>query len=167
MRHRLSSVATALAAVWLLDSLAGTAEAQTKNCVRNCLAPYATQPTSVQREVKPKCRAACHAVRAQRKACLNEVNVVFKNASKTCSASLRGITRGQAPLSVTIPAGNSQDGNVVDQSVTYFYEPGCKQAIKLLWTDGKVCIESVLSLIESKFGSCDECDVLTRSNSVS
>lgn len=145
----LSPVTTALAAVCLIGTLAGTADAQTKSCVRNCLTPYANEPASVQRQVKPKCRAACNAVKAQRQACLNEVNVLFKDASKTCAESLKRIKRGQPPLSVSIPIGNSQDGNVTGQVVTYFYEPGCKQTVRSLWTDAKVGTKARVGSVES------------------
>lgn len=135
VRRLLSPVTTALAAVWLLATLA---EAQTKSCLRNCLTPYANEPASVQREVKPKCRAACKAMAGERQACLKEVNTVFKDASRTCRASLKGIKRGQAPLEVSIPIGDNRGGEVTDQVVTYFYEPGCKASVKFLTNDYKV-----------------------------
>lgn len=172
-----------LAAVWLLATMA---EAQTKNCVRNCLALYTNEPASVRREVKPKCRAACkvcmgllwvtdsramelpalskpspflptsssfacpllsfstprppqtQAMRLERGMCLKEVNAVFKTASKNCTASLKGIKKGQAPLSVHLFVGDSQDGEVEDQYATYFYEKNCKASVKFLWKDYKV-----------------------------
>lgn len=117
----LPPVTTALATVWLFATMG---KAQTKSCLRNCLTPYANEPTSVQREVKPKCRAACKAMARERHACLKEVNTVFKNATKTCRASLKGIKKGQDPLQVVIPIGDHQNGQVTDQVVTYYYEPG-------------------------------------------
>lgn len=138
MRFLLSPVTTALAAVWLLGSLTGTADAQTKSCIRNCLKPYANDPAAVQRQVKPKCRAACNAVKAERRMCLNEASALYKDASKTCAESLKRTKRGQPPLTVSIPIGDSQDGNVTSQILTYNYEPGCKQFIRSLWTDVKV-----------------------------
>lgn len=139
MRFFASPVTTAaLAAVCLLGSLTGTADAQTKSCVRNCLKPYATASAAVKRQVKPKCRAACNAVKAERHVCLNEASTLFKDASKTCAQSLKRIKRGQPPLTVSIPIGDSRDGNVTSQVLTYNYEPGCKQFIRSLWTDVKV-----------------------------
>lgn len=132
----ISNVTTALAAVWLLGTLTGIADAQTKSCLRNCLILNANQ--TAQGQVKSICRAACNAVRPQRQACLNEANVLFRGASKACAESLRLINRGLPPLNVSVGIGRSRDGNVLDQILTYNYKPGCKQRIRSLWTEAKV-----------------------------
>jgi hypothetical protein len=138
MRMRTSVPTLAAVGLLLLGSLAGTADAQTKSCVRNCVTPYANEPASARREVKPKCRAACKATSSLRKACLNEVAPIFKNATKTCAESLKRIKRGQPPLSVSIHLGDNYDGSVVDQVATFNYEQGCKKVVKQLWNDAKV-----------------------------
>ena len=76
-------------------------------------------------------------MRTERLACLKEINAVFKAASKNCNTSVKGIKRGQAPLSVLIPIGHNENGQAQDQVVTYFYEKGCKADVKFLWRDYK------------------------------
>ncbi len=115
-------VTTAVAVWLLLAALAGTAEAQTKNCVRNCLTPYTTAAKSVQREVKPKCRAACKNTRTLRKTCKKEVAVEYRNLTKTCADSLKEIKRGQPPLTISVPIGTNRGGDITNQIATYWFE---------------------------------------------
>lgn len=121
---------TALTAALCLFLAAGTAEAQTTRCVSNCLAPYANATASVQNEVRPKCRAACNAAKPRRQACQNLVNVAFKNLTKTCTASLKRIRRGQPPLTIVVPIALRHYWNVTDPQGIYFFEQASAIGVK-------------------------------------
>lgn len=125
----------------LLPAPSATAAGGTGVCVKHCLSLY--DDSTLMPTTKDNCRLACKdkGVVRLRRTCVKDVKIVAKQYLRTCKQSLRGIKHGDAPLSVTVSGAASNRTTI---TYTYFYESGCVEDIKALWTDGKQTCNEIL-----------------------